>query len=90
MSQQPSRERRQKRQAPPLGALAYTVNQTADALQTSRRSIYRMIAAGTLVAIRTRDSGAQRIPKWSIDQFLRQPRTARSAAAPQSDEGVRR
>jgi excisionase family DNA binding protein len=71
------RRQKKKRPSPPPNARAYTIDQAAEILQASRRTVYRMLAAKTLVALRTEgDKGTFRIPKWSIDRFLAEPEIA--------------
>ena len=50
--------------------LAYTVNELAEALGVTTRTVYRMIAAGELRTRRTSERGRVLIPSDEVDRWL--------------------
>lgn len=56
------------RELPPLA----TANEAARALRTTPRNLRRMIAAGRITAVRSRESGSSRVlvPRTSIASYL--------------------
>lgn len=59
----------------------YNVNEAAEYLNCSRRTVYRLVSDGDLQALRVRSS--LRIPAGSLDSYIQ-----RQIAEFQADEGV--
>lgn len=50
-----------------------TVEEAADVIRTTRRNLYRMVAAGRLHAVKAAEGGSGRllIPRASLEKYLR-------------------
>ncbi len=55
---------------PPITKLLYTPAEAAVALGTSRRSVYKLIAAGDLPAVRPKPGGDLRIPAVDLAAYV--------------------
>ena len=49
----------------------FNVHEVADLLNCSVKSIYRLISDGQLIAFRLRQGGSLRIPRNSVDDYIK-------------------
>lgn len=65
---------RHERNVPPSDSLAYTVDEAADRLRISKRTMFRLIAAGKITPSKILRS--IRVSREELERYLRQTRVA--------------